>query len=151
MAATAQAGGVRWALVSLSDCRCDTKTSIGAGQSMKRFDLNRDFSADCTIADKSRAGEIYHVRRSAFGSGMNLTPVAWYFAWQPLIIGFNGRWRVDCFVKRHPLAPREPISLGQALVAALMRENLCEEPLWLSAHRTEDEKGQAYGNVFEDD
>ena len=103
---------------------------------MKRFDLNPEFSADCTIAEKSRSGEVYHIRRKASGSGMTLTPVARYFAWQPdFIEGFNRHWRVDCFVTRHPLAPNEPISLGQALVAALMRENLCNEP---------------NGNVFED-
>jgi hypothetical protein len=119
---------------------------------MKRFDLNPDFSADCTIADKSRSGEVSHVLRNASGSGRTLTPVARYFAWQPdFIEGFNRDWRVDCFVTRHPLAPREPILLGQALVAALIRENLCDEPIWLSSHRSNEEKGQAYGNIFEDE
>ena len=95
---------------------------------------------------------VYHVRRNASGSGMTLTPVALYFAWQPEFIeGFNRHWRVDCFVARHQLAPREPILLGQALVAALIREHRCDEPIWLSSHRSDDEKGQAYGNVFEDE
>jgi hypothetical protein len=116
-----------------------------------RFDLDPDFSADCTIADKSRSGKVYHVRRNSIGSGKTLTPVALYFAWQPNFIeGFNRHWRVDCFVKRHPLAPGEPIVFGRALVAALVRENLCCEPIWLSSYRSDDEKGQAYGNVFED-
>jgi hypothetical protein len=119
---------------------------------IKRFDISQDFSADCTIADKSRSGQIYHTRRNASGSGQNLTPVALYFAWQPEFIeGYNRHWRVDCLVKRHPLAPTEPILLGKALVASLVREGLCDEPIWLSAHRSDDEKGQAYGNVFEDE
>jgi hypothetical protein len=84
---------------------------------MKRFDLNPDFAADCTIADKSRSGVVYHARRNASGSGTTLTPVARYFAWQPdFIEGCNRHWRVDCFVTRHRLSPRKPISLGQALV-----------------------------------
>ena len=119
---------------------------------MKKFDLDPDFSADCTIADKSRSGEVYHVRRNASDSGKTLTPVARYFAWQPdFVEGFNRHWRVDCFVTRHPMVLCEPILLGQALVAALIRENLCDEPIWLSSHRSDDEKGQAYGNVFEDE
>jgi hypothetical protein len=118
---------------------------------VKRFDLNPDFSADCTIADKSRSGVVYHVRRNTRGSGATLTPIARYFAWQPEFVeGFNRHWRVDCFVTRHPLAPGEPALLGKALVGALMRENLCAEPIWLSSHRSDDEKGQAYGSVFED-
>jgi hypothetical protein len=81
-----------------------------------------------------------------------LTPVALYFAWQPdFVEGYNRYWRVDCFVKRHPLSPREPMLLGQALIAALIRENLCDEPIWLSSHHSDDEKGQAFGNVFEDE
>jgi hypothetical protein len=119
---------------------------------MNRFDINADFSADCTIAEKSRSGEVYHIRRNASGSGRTLTPVARYFAWQPdFTEGYNRHWRVDCFVMRHPLAPREPTLLGQALIAALIREDLCDEPIWLSTHRTDDEKGQAFGNVFEDE
>jgi hypothetical protein len=119
--------------------------------SLKRFDLNADFSANCTIADKSRSGVLYHVRPNVIGSGATLTGVARYFAWQPdFIEGYNRYWRVDCFVRRHSLAPSEPLVLGRALVAALIRENLCAEPIWLSSHRSEDEKGEAYGNVFED-
>ena len=117
---------------------------------MKRFDVNPDFSVDCTIADKSRSGEIYHVRRNISG-GQTLTPVARFFAWQPdFTEGYHRHWRVDCFVMRHPLALSEPILLGQALVAAVTREELCDEPIWLSTHRSDDEKGQAYGNLFDD-
>jgi hypothetical protein len=119
---------------------------------MKRVDLNTDFSADCTIAEKSRSGTVYHVRIRNAAGGKMLTPVALYFVWQPdFVEGYNRHWRVDCFVKRHPLAPREPMILGQALIAALRRENLCDEPIWLSSHRSDDEKGQAFGNVFEDE
>ena len=117
-----------------------------------RFDLNPEFSADCTVADKSRSGQIYHVRHNVVGSGATLTGVARYFAWRPdFVEGYNPYWRVDCFVTRHPLAPGDPLALGQALVAALIRENLCAEPIWLSTHRSEEEKGHAYGNVFEDE
>jgi hypothetical protein len=85
---------------------------------MTRLDLNPEYSADCTIADKSRPGEIYHVNRNVVGSGATLTGVARCFAWQPdFIEGYNRYWRVDCFVKRHPLAS-EPMFLGDALVAA---------------------------------
>jgi hypothetical protein len=80
-----------------------------------RFDLNPEFSADCTVAEKSRSGQIYYVRRHATGSGAMLTGVARYFAWRPdFIEGYNRYWRVDCFVTRHPLAPGEPMALGQA-------------------------------------
>jgi hypothetical protein len=118
---------------------------------MKRFDLNADFSADCTIAEKSRSGTVYHVRIRNDAGGKMLTPVALYFAWQPdFVEGYNRHWGVDCFVKRHPMAPVEPMILGKALIAALKRENLCEEPIWLSSHRCDHETGQAFGEVFED-
>jgi hypothetical protein len=120
-------------------------------ETMIRFDLNSDFSVDCTVADKSRSGQIYHVRSNVIGTGKMLTGVARYFAWQPdFVEGYNRYWRVDCFVTHHPLAPHEPMVLGQALVAALIREKLCAEPIWLSSHRSNDEKGRAYGDVFED-
>jgi hypothetical protein len=119
---------------------------------MKRFDVSTDFSADCTIAEKSRSGTIYRVQARNAAGGKMLTPVALYFAWQPdFVEGYNRHWRVDCFVKRHPLAPGEPMKLGHALIAALRREDLCEEPIWLSSHRSDDEKGEAFGNVFEDE
>ena len=102
---------------------------------MKRFDLNTDFSADCTIAEKSRSGTIYRVQGRNTAGGKMLTPVALYFAWQPdFVEGFNRHWRVDCFVKRHPLTPGEPMILGRALIAALKSEDLCEEPIWLSSY-----------------
>ena len=51
--------------------------------------------------------------------GATLTPVAHYFAWRPEFIeGFHAYWRVDCFVRKHPLSPK-PMYLGKALVAAL--------------------------------
>ncbi len=80
-----------------------------------------------------------------------LTPVARYFVWQPEFVeGFHKYWRVDCFVRQHRLSP-EPTHLGEALVAALVREGLCAEPIWMSAHRSEELKGKAYGEVFSDD
>jgi hypothetical protein len=99
----------------------------------------------------ARAGQIFHIRRYPSSKGMTLTGIARYFVWKPSFIeGYNRYWRVDCFVKVHPLAP-EPMMLGEALVAALVRENLCAEPIWLSAHVLDREMGRAFGKVFEDD
>jgi hypothetical protein len=119
---------------------------------MKRFDLNNDFSADCTIAEKSRSGRIYRVKVRNAAGGKMLIPVALYFAWRRDVIeAYNPHWRVDCFVNHHPLAPSKPITLGQALIVALRREGLCDDPIWLSSHRSDDETGEAFGNVFEDE
>jgi hypothetical protein len=118
---------------------------------MMGFQINEHFSADGVISERSRAGRIFHIRRNRVGSGMILTAVARYFVWQPEFVeGYHRHWRVDCFVQRHVLAP-EPMPLGEALVNALIRERLCDEPIWLSVHRCDDEKGKAYGKVFEDD
>jgi hypothetical protein len=117
---------------------------------MHRFNLDTNFSADCVVTDNARAGELYHVARNAAG-GATLTPIARYFVWQPEFVeGCNRYWRVDCFVRQHALSP-DPLELGESLVAALVREGLCAEPIWLSAHRSDELKGRAYGKVFSDD
>ena len=117
---------------------------------MRRFSLTRDLDADCVTSATAHAGEAYHVVRNAEG-GAVMTPVARYFAWRPEFPeGFHEHWRIDCFVRVHELAP-EPIILGRALVGALIREVLCDEPIWLSVHRAEELKGEALGEVFDFD
>jgi hypothetical protein len=97
---------------------------------MRRFDINATFGADCVVSDEARAGEVYHFARNLAG-GAILTPIARYFVWQPQFVeGFHRHWRVDVFVRQHPLSP---------------------EPIWMSAHRSEELKGKAYGEVFSDD
>jgi hypothetical protein len=129
-------------------CRANRPISTLLKQQMLRFDLDDVFSADCVSADTVRAGQIYH-KRHYTGGGCTLTGIARYFAWRPEFVeGYHSHWRVDCFVKRHALAG-EPMQIGEALVAALIREGLCTEPIWLSAHRSDDEKGKAYGEVWD--
>ena len=117
---------------------------------MRRFDLGNKWQADCVVSDTTRIGEIFHVARNESG-GANLTPIARYFAWRPAFFeGFNPHWRVDCFVRRHELSP-EPMQLGQSLVEALVRERLCERPIWMSAHTSSELEGKAYGDLFEEE
>jgi hypothetical protein len=117
---------------------------------MKRFAVTESFNADCVVSEAARAGEIYHIARNSFGGAM-LTPIARYFVWKPEFVeGFHEHWRVDCFVRQHKLSP-DPMGLGEALVAALVREKLCDEPIWMSAHKSDEIKGKAYGAVFSDD
>jgi hypothetical protein len=115
---------------------------------MLRFPITAIFDADCVVAEKSRNGEIYHVVRNSAG-GANLTPIARYFAWRPEFIeGYNAYWRVDCFVRQHKLAP-DPALVGEALVEALIKAKLCEEPVWVSWHIGNEIGGKAFGEVFE--
>ncbi len=108
------------------------------------------FEADYVVSAAGCAGEIYHVVRNAAGGAL-LTPIARYFAWHPLPSeGHRHHWRVDCFVRKHRLSP-VPIDLGNLLVLALMREQICAEPIWMSAHRSDELGGKAYGEVFSDD
>lgn len=116
---------------------------------MKRFQLDDRFTADCVISDKSRVGEIYHIGRNFFG-GSTLTPIAYYFAWIPVFNeGFHKHWRIDCFVRQHHLSP-DPIKLGESLVGVLVSEGLCEEPMWMSAHASQELGGKAYGDLTDD-
>jgi hypothetical protein len=117
---------------------------------MKRFRVTDTFNADCVISEAARAGLIYHVARNSAGGAM-LTPIARYFVWKPEFTeGYHKHWRVDCFVYQHRLSP-DPMSLGESLVAALIREQLCSEPIWMSAHTSNELKGKAYGQVFSND
>jgi hypothetical protein len=117
---------------------------------MHRFDVSEKICADCVVTERSRAGELYHVARNSAG-GATLTPIARYFVWRPEFVeGFNGHWHVDCFVRQHALSP-DPTELGECLVAALVREGLCAEPIWMSVHRSDELTGKAYGEVFSAD
>jgi hypothetical protein len=113
-----------------------------------RFSINPDYEADCQIAEGTRIGEIYHVVRNVAGGSWN-TPIANFFAWRPEFIeGYNAYWRVDCFVRDHALAP-PPGEIGEALAHALMREKLCDKPLWVSWHQSRELGGKEFGEVFE--
>jgi len=117
---------------------------------MNRFDLNENFSADCLVAENTRIGELYHVSRNSFG-GSTLTPIAYFFVWRPEFTeGFNKYWRVDCFVRKNKLSP-DPLELGGLLVESLVQKGLCSEPIWMSAHLSNEINGKAYGEVFSDD
>jgi hypothetical protein len=115
---------------------------------VKRFPVNNDLEANCVTGETALAGEVHHVARNSSG-GAILTPVARYFAWHPLFIeNFHEHCRVDCFVRRHDLAP-EPIALAEALVLALIHKGICSEPIWLSVHLSEEVRGKAFGEVFD--
>ncbi len=121
------------------------------GTKMETFSLMGPFVCDRVLSGEVHAGEIYHVDHNERG-GSNMTPVGRYFAWKDPgdVENFNPHWRVDCFVRIHPLAP-DPMPIGEALVGHLLREGLCSEPLWLSVHRSEELDGKPYGEVFQED
>jgi hypothetical protein len=113
-----------------------------------RFAITPDFDAVCIITAEAVAGEVYHVERNTSG-GANSTQVALIFAWRPQHVeNFHPHWRVDCFVRIHPLSP-DPAMLGKAVAEALLRESVCSEPLWVSWHRSEEIRGKAFGEVFD--
>ena len=115
---------------------------------MRSFSVTATIHADCVAGEDVVAGELYHVERNDAGGAL-WTPIARYFSWHPAFVeGINRHWRVDCFFRRHALSPA-PIPCGEALVAALVREKLCSEPLWLSVHNSEELEGKAYGEVSE--
>src|SRR5262245_9510292 len=115
---------------------------------MVRFSISPDLDAACVVSGESLAGEVFRVERNQSG-GATLTPIARVFAWRPAYEeNIRPHWRVDCFVRNHPLAP-EPKSLGEAFAKALLREAICTEPLWVSWHRSEEIKGKAFGDIFD--
>jgi len=60
----------------------------------------------------------------------------------------------DISQKMHPLAPKTPsksLKLGADHVEALIAPRLCEEPIWLSVHRSQKLQRQAFGEVFDYD
>jgi hypothetical protein len=117
---------------------------------MQRFELGASFEVDCSPIADFVPGEIYHVARNSAG-GANLTPITQFFCWKPIFVeGHNPYWRVDCYVRRHALAPN-PEWIGKALAEALLARGLCNEPLWVSWHDSAELGGKPYGPVFEDD
>jgi hypothetical protein len=116
-----------------------------------KFDISSDLCADCQVSEAARIGHVYHVARNSIGSGMMLTPIANYFVRVPEPKeGFVKHWRVDCFVRRHKLAPRLE-KLADSLVRALKKEKLCEEPIWITYYEYDEIGGQAYGEVFDNE
>lgn len=116
----------------------------------KRLKISENIEADCTVKNEALHGTLYHVQMNKSGGSSTSTPVALYFATRPEFIeGYHAHWRIDCFFKQHKLSP-DPLSTGEALVDALKNEKLCTEPLWLSVHRSDDEKGKAYGELYDD-
>jgi hypothetical protein len=115
---------------------------------MKKFTVTSTLEAGAIVSSNLVAGEIYFVEHNPHG-GSNSTPVARYFAWKPETSeGFHAHWRIDCFLRKHKLSPK-PLPTGEALVAALVKEQLCDEPMWLSVHMSEELEGKAYGEVFD--
>lgn len=114
---------------------------------MTQFALNDEFETDSNEISGAIIGELFHVANST-----NVrTPVGLFFAWHPVFVeGFNKHWHVDCYVRRTPLA-KSAEAIGAALVAALIEQEMCNRPLFLSVYRTEELAGMKYGDVFEDD
>ena len=116
---------------------------------MRRFPLSPSLEADCVEHEGSRIGQLYRAKTNKSG-GRLLTPIGRYFAWRPgYIENARPHWRVDCYV-RHRLALR-PEQLGRQLVAALVKEGLCAEPLWLSWHRGRELGGAPFGEIYDFD
>lgn len=118
---------------------------------MKTISVTKDFEARLSIFEQTLAGEVFHVVRPTAGGGANLTPIARYYGHRPEFLdNFNEHWRIDCYVRDHPLAPDHRF-LGERLTEALVREGVITQPVWMSAYRSSGESGRAYGEVFSDD
>lgn len=118
---------------------------------MKTIAVTKDFEASLPLLDQTLAGEVFHVTRPSAGGGATLTPIARYYGYRlEFIENFNKHWRIDCYLRDHPLAPDHRF-LGERLAEALVREGLITEPVWMSAFRSSGECGRAYGEVFSDD
>lgn len=118
---------------------------------MHRFDLNEKFHASGSETSEARIGEIYHVRRNWIGSGSVSTPIARYFVWRPEYTeGVAPHWRVDCYFRKHKLAG-DPKSLSRLLCNNLQNAGLCEAPIWVSWHESDEISGESIGTLFADD
>ncbi len=118
---------------------------------MKTIAVTKDFEASLPLLDQTLAGEVFHVTRPSAGGGAILTPIARYYCYRlEFIENFNKHWRIDCYLRDHPLAPDHRF-LGERLAEALVREGLITEPVWMSAFRSSGECGRAYGEVCSDD
>ena len=117
---------------------------------MQRFTVDHMHEAQITLGDQFFWGEILHGARNASGGG-NFTPIANFFGTRPVYAeNFKDHWRIDCFVRKHPLSPN-PKQLGLALVEALKTNQLCKDPIWVSWHSNEELGGEAFGEVFDFD
>jgi hypothetical protein len=117
---------------------------------MIRLELDAPYSAECEPTEGFIPGKVFHVVRYNAG-GANLTPIARFFCWRPKFIeGYHAHWRVDCYVHDHALSP-EPEWVGRTLASALLEHGVCDEPMWVSWHKSHEQGGNAYGRVFEDD
>lgn len=116
---------------------------------MHRFDLCETYRAEAEVAPDTRIGEIYHVRRNTVGKGSVSTPIAGFFVWRPNILYAKPHWRVDCFVRDHPLA-EDPKGLGRMLTDKLVELELCEEPIWTSWYVSSEAGGERRGDLWDD-
>jgi hypothetical protein len=118
---------------------------------MTRLDLSPQFYA---IADHSglASGVVYHVERIRGGGGSLSTPVAQFFVSTPPLVaeGFHPHQRLDCFVRKHELAPRGDW-LTKRLADLLIEQGVIHQPIWLGWHEATEIGGEALGEVFDFD
>jgi hypothetical protein len=116
-----------------------------------RVALSPEYEWTCEKFSESRSGEVFHIVRNSSGGSVS-TPIARFAAFYPKFAeeGFHRHWRLDCYVRRHKLAPK-PEWLGERLAESLLERHVVEEPLWVSWHMSEELKGKAYGVVFSDE
>jgi hypothetical protein len=65
------------------------------------------------------------------------------------MMGTNPHWRIDCFVRDHPLADK-PERLGKLLTDKLQELGLCEEPIWTSWYVSSEVGGERRGELYDD-
>lgn len=118
---------------------------------MQRLELSQSYYAQGDDTGEFLSGEVYHIVRNAQGGSCS-TPIARYFVSSPLVSaeGFHKHQRLDCFVRRHDLAP-QPAWLGRCLADALAQAGSIREPFWVSWHSSQEEAGEARGEVFDFD
>jgi hypothetical protein len=116
---------------------------------MIKFDLSPQFHA---IADRSglASGEVHHVERNRDGGSIS-TPVARFFVSAPPLVaeGPHRHKRLDCFVRKHELAPRSDW-LARRLAETLIEQGAIHQPIWLAWHEATEIGGEALGEVFDD-
>lgn len=117
---------------------------------MKQIRVDKKFEASCTVENDFGFGEVFHTQRNRHG-GAVLTPIARFYISRPVHPdGFNPHWRLDCFVRKdHKLSP-DPEYIGRQLLSALIANEVCDEPVWLSWHLSEEVGGNDFGDVFEE-
>lgn len=115
---------------------------------MTKLDLSPQFYA---IADHSglASGEVYHVDRNRDGGSFS-TPIARFFVSTPPLVaeGFHAHQRLDCFVRKHELAPRGDW-LTKRLADLLIERGVLYQPIWLAWHEATETGGEALGEVID--